>query len=117
MAAVTVNPSGSAVQRIVLTPATTLPILPGFDGQQFILMAQQDSTGSRVLTYAAGIVGGEPIDQGANTTTIQTFVFDANTGAWISQGAGGGDAVATYVSAGAVTQVASSLILIGGGSA
>lgn len=119
MATVNVPSSGSAVQRIILSAATTLTITAGFDGQQLTLLLQQDSTGSRVVTYGAGIVGGQAIDQTANTTTIQTFVYDQNSGNWVSVGSsvGGADAVATYTAAGAVTQNVSSLILIGGGSA
>ena len=32
---VTLNPSGQNVQRVVLTDATTLNILAGYDGQTF----------------------------------------------------------------------------------
>jgi hypothetical protein len=118
MTTVNLNPSGSAVQRVVLAAATTLALSPGFDGQQFILLLQQDSTGSRVVTFPSNMVGFGAPSQTANATTIYTAVYDQNSGNWVNQGVGGGaDNVATYSSAGAVTQTSSALILIAGGSA
>lgn len=118
MATVTINPSGSAVQRIILGAATTLVMSAGFDGQAFTLLLQQDSTGSRVVTFPSNMVGFGAPSQTANATTIYEAVYDQNSGNWVNQGVGGGaDNVATYTAAGAVTQTSSALILIGGGSA
>lgn len=79
---VTLNPSGQNVQRVVLTDATTLNILAGYDGQTLNVLFQQDNTGSHVVTAGAMIKHFTTPTATANYDTIQTFVYDALLGFW-----------------------------------
>ena len=81
MANVTINVSGVNATRLVLTAATVLTITGGYDGQLLTLITQQDSTGSRALTYT-NVPSGTTVDSAANSNTIQLLVYDGATGNW-----------------------------------
>lgn len=79
-ASLTVNWANSNVQHTTLTAACTLSVSNGMTGGRYILFLKQDATGSRTVTWWAGILwsgGTAPtLTTTANKTDIITFVFD-----------------------------------------
>jgi hypothetical protein len=92
MAAQTYNVNGVAVLRILLSTATIQLFLTNAqDGQQLILILQQDGTGGRLVT-SGNIPGIGSLDSAANSDTIYTLVYDASINSWNVQNVSFGNA-------------------------
>jgi hypothetical protein len=79
--AVNLNVSGVNATRLVLSGNVTLTLSGGYDGQLLLLITQQDSTGSRTLTYT-NVPSGTTVDSAANSNTMQLLCYDGATGNW-----------------------------------
>lgn len=67
--------------------ATTLAVINGVDGQVISIIFRQDATGTRTVTYPSNVKGGTAPSAGANSSSAQSFVYDAANSAWYSLGA------------------------------
>jgi hypothetical protein len=85
MSVQTNNVSGVSAIRLILAIATTQLYLTGaVDGQTLTLILQQDATGGRLVT-SGNIPGIGTLDTAANSDTIYSLVYDANTNNWSVQ--------------------------------
>jgi hypothetical protein len=96
MAAQTINVSGIASLRLILSTATTqLFLTNAVDLQVLNLCLQQDSTGGRLVT-SGNIPGIGVLDSAAGGDTIYSLVYDASTNSWAVQAVStGNDSIST----------------------
>lgn len=111
---VTINVSGVAAVRPVLTASNTYYFTGGVDGQVLTVIWQQDGTGGWIVT-GGNFSGFPPVVTTASTDTVQQFVYDAqnNLWNWVPNSQQQTGTPVTYTTAGAVP-IASGLSLIGG---
>jgi hypothetical protein len=112
--------SGQPSIRTVLSAATTAFTLTNgnTDGQEIVLIFQQDSTGGRLVSFT-NVYGFVQPAQAAGAVSAQVFVFDILNSVWVTAlndaSASGGN-FQTITAAGAVIKQPG-LITIGGASA
>jgi hypothetical protein len=83
MATLTLNPSGTSTQRVVLTASlTAFNINQGFDGQLLTVIFQQDATGSHTVTAGTSVTSVGTITGTASEDTINLYAYDALLGMW-----------------------------------
>ena len=82
------DPATATVIELKLTVSPCVLTFPaGQPGRSFLLMLTQDGSGSRTVTWPAGIAwsgGTAPtLTTAANKTDVFTFVYNAQRAAWL----------------------------------